>query len=793
MSSASAGSHPLEISLTEAVVFLRGGIDLNSHKWQAAANAPPAILRGLLVFNVEKTVKVKSIVVELEGKTCTEWPEGIGARRIDVTEERYILTAQTNLFQAPNSAPVRRNASVGPGVSVDSGTEPGPRYSTSPDEHDALHSSSDDAAPTSDTPLPPPRPLVRSQTFDTSMRTGRTTLPMVQARALSRTVSEEGHDHEHEQEVLSPTVELASGTPRADNDGSRPIPRARRSSDDPDRPRASYFGHSPTNGFSKPGTTSSNEAISPSTSPPPYVPSLPRVQTELSVATSSANTGEAATPRPTSRRLSSFLSKTSQPEQSRGRSTEQKQSTWARLTGSLKGKGKGNERASDEQQGWVEFKKGTYTYPISFAIPANTPPTMQCTHGATTYRLKACVHRHGTFTPRIIATREVVLVAAPSDDELGDVTDTVGGGAHGVGSHLHIERQWEMQMRYLIVVGGRGAPIGGRLPLWITLMPLAPIRIFKISVMLEERVVYYAHKREIVRQDPLRRWELLSVKHDANENDEPRQILPIVTAESPLDALVDSPLYPYICADPYSTNSDGKEGTAATAPAAERRDETLVNMLSPDGPWMLQTEVTLPSPCGRIHASNRHSKANAGIHHILKVIIRAERGGETEMDPKTGRRKQFDIVVQTALMVLSCRCNPDWTALPTYSDVTADEDKAGGSLACVCVSRRRHDRLASLHFSPLASGSRVPAAAIMPMGGKGFGGRLAYMPPIPVVVPGDGMDEPEGKVLPENSRRFERLMSGLESPAGEVPPGYNLAPDSRTRASQTDGGFPHVP
>ncbi|KAH7102245.1 hypothetical protein BKA62DRAFT_656559 [Auriculariales sp. MPI-PUGE-AT-0066] len=244
MSSASAGSHPLEISLTEAVVFLRGGIDLNSHKWQAAANAPPAILRGLLVFNVEKTVKVKSIVVELEGKTCTEWPEGIGARRIDVTEERYILTAQTNLFQAPNSAPVRRNASVGPGVSVDSGTEPVPRYSTSPDEHDALHSSSDDAAPTSDTPLPPPRPLVRSQTFDTSMRTGRTTLPMVQARALSPTVSEEDHEHEHEQEVLSPTVELASGTPRADNDGSRLIPHARRSSDDPDRPRASYFGES---------------------------------------------------------------------------------------------------------------------------------------------------------------------------------------------------------------------------------------------------------------------------------------------------------------------------------------------------------------------------------------------------------------------------------------------------------------------------------------------------------------------------------------------------------------------
>lgn len=64
------------------------------------------------------------------------------------------------------------------------------------------------------------------------------------------------------------------------------------------------------------------------------------------------------------------------------------------------------------------------------------------------------------------------------------MTDTVGSSL-GVGTHLHIERQWETQMRYLIVVGGRGAPIGGKLPIWMTLMPLAPIRIYRISFILE--------------------------------------------------------------------------------------------------------------------------------------------------------------------------------------------------------------------------------------------------------------------------------------------------------------------
>ena len=491
-------------------------------------------------------------------------------------------------------------------------------------------------------------------------------------------------------------------------------------------------------------------------------------------------------------------------EPTRGRSTEQKRSTWSKLADSLKSK----EKASDEPQGWVEFKKGVildvvvvvakltfvtgmYSYPISFAIPADTPPTLQCTHGATTYRLKACVHRPGTFSPRIVATREVVLVAAPSDDDLGDVVDTVGSGSHGIGSHVHIERQWELQLRYLIVIGGRGAPIGGRLPLWITLMPLSHLKVFRVSILLEERVAYYAHKKQTVRTDPLRRWDLLSIKHAADGNDSTRPILPVEvelepgTDDNPMDALASSPLYPYICADPYSTNSDGKTaaGAAAALPIVARRDDALVNMLSPDGPWMLQTEVTIPSPCGRIHASNRHPKANAGVHHLLKIVIRCERADEQEIDPKTGKKKQFDIVVQSPLQVLSCRCNSDWTSLPTYN-ANADADNTSGSLSCVCVARSCVDRLTTLHYNmnaPLASSSRTQAYNLAAAGAGGRFGRMAYVPPTyhePASAANmDTWGEPQtGHVLPENSRRFERLMSGLESPTGDEPPQYQAEP-----------------
>ena len=399
---------------------------------------------------------------------------------------------------------------------------------------------------------------------------------------------------------------------------------------------------------------------------------------------------------------------------------------------------------------------------------------MQCQFGATTYRLKATVHRQGAFTPRITASREVVLVAAPSDDDLGDVTDTVGAG-HGVGSHLHVERQWETQLRYLMVIGGRGAPIGGSLPIWITLMPLSALKVYRISVVLEERVVYYAHKRQVVRHDPLRRWELLTLKNPGDDGDL-RPILPVdveASADEPMEALAQSPLFPYVCADPYSATVSNSKG--ATGAAVERQDNAIINMLSPEGPWMMQTEVTIPSPCGRIHSSNRHPKANAGIHHLLKIIVRVERADETEVDPKTGRNKQFDIVVQTAIQVLSCRCNPDWTSLPTYH-ANPDDVEREGSLSCVCVTRRREERLAAAaQNEPTASGSRAPSqsmpyASFAAQGKHMIGSVLADS----LLTPAGHawMGGVDGKVLPENSRRFERLVSGLESPTGEEPPRY---------------------
>jgi arrestin-related trafficking adapter 3/6 len=159
----------------------------------------------------------------------------------------------------------------------------------------------------------------------------------------------------------------------------------------------------------------------------------------------------------------------------------------------------GNEQGSDcSGDGWQEFNKGmhvfldvprlvlidsdrpvgTYTFPISFAIPSHVPPTLECTYGSVCWRLKATVHRPGAFTPKLSATREVTLVASPSEDHRDDTDNAI------------IERCWEDQLQYILSVSGRVFPLGGTVPITLTLLPMAKVKVFKVLVQLEGNVIY---------------------------------------------------------------------------------------------------------------------------------------------------------------------------------------------------------------------------------------------------------------------------------------------------------------
>ncbi|KLO14299.1 hypothetical protein SCHPADRAFT_826646, partial [Schizopora paradoxa] len=124
------------------------------------------------------------------------------------------------------------------------------------------------------------------------------------------------------------------------------------------------------------------------------------------------------------------------------------------------------------------------------------------------------------------------------------------------------------------------------------------------------------------RTDPVKRFELFSVRYMDKDQ---TSLLPLLGDYSP------SPLRPVV---------EGGGGGDA--------EEAASSFMGP-GPWSLQTELKLPRSCARMHFTNKHKKSNITVTHVLKLTIRVERGDDEFVDAKTGKRKHFDIVVQTPL------------------------------------------------------------------------------------------------------------------------------------------------
>lgn len=278
---------------------------------------------------------------------------------------------------------------------------------------------------------------------------------------------------------------------------------------------------------------------------------------------------------------------------------------------------------------------GTYTYPISFTIPGDSPPTLDCTHGSVKWRLKASVHRPGAFIQKMTTQREVVLIATPGEDDTEDTENII------------VERQWESQLQYLISISGRSFYIGGTIPLHMTILPLAKAKIHRISVILEgtycpvatitygfhhsfiilERTDYYTQMKRIARTDALHRVPLLALRSNQKESE---PILPL-TSDDP-EAFKHSPFYSMVTPD-------------------DDPSEIASNFMGP-GPWTVHYELSLPKSCGQIHFSNKNKRSNVIVAHNLKVILRVERG-DGEVDPKTGNPRLFDIVVHIPVNILS--------------------------------------------------------------------------------------------------------------------------------------------
>lgn len=142
-----------------------------------------------------------------------------------------------------------------------------------------------------------------------------------------------------------------------------------------------------------------------------------------------------------------------------------------------------------------------------------------------------------------------------------------------------------------------------------------------------ERVEYLAHFKRVARADSVNRLPLLSLTPPTKE----AHLLPLPMDDP--DAFKNSPLSQIINGD-------------------DDLSEVASKFMGP-GPWHIQTEVPLPKSCSQLHFTNKNRKSNILVNHILKVIFRVQRGDDRDVDPVTGKRKMYDIVVQTPIHILS--------------------------------------------------------------------------------------------------------------------------------------------
>lgn len=297
-----------------------------------------------------------------------------------------------------------------------------------------------------------------------------------------------------------------------------------------------------------------------------------------------------------------------------------------------------NARSASSGSGtnWQELKAGTYSYPITIPLQPSLPPTIHAGHGSVLYTLKGFVKRAGALTSNLAASAEVHVVAAPNEDDLEGVESII------------VERMWETQLSYKIVVHCKATPVGGEIPISVRLNPLAKMKLFRMSAIIEEKYTFYAKKQTVARSPNVKKYEILRIQYEDGS-----PLLPIVS-DSP-NALQLSPLRDWIV-DPASTEGSG------------------ISTLDPLGPWLLESTLRVPDCASALHFSTAHDQANMTVVHSLKLCLRVERGDDEVLDTK-GNRKKFDIIIDAPIHILSCRTRQAHH-LPTYTTSPSAEQNA---------------------------------------------------------------------------------------------------------------------
>lgn len=255
------------------------------------------------------------------------------------------------------------------------------------------------------------------------------------------------------------------------------------------------------------------------------------------------------------------------------------------------------------------FAPGDYIYNFEHPIPVLTPETTSMTFGKVSYSLEATIVRIGTFKANLFAKLPVEVVRIPSHSSVEENEPIV------------IEKDWEDQLRYEIVIGSKAVVLDSYVPLAFRFIPLyGKVALHRIRVSMTESANYYSHNKIVHREEPVKKFLLL--EHKAKKN---KSLL-------------------------------SQNGGMTEAPA-EGDDEVL--------PRELEFQLFVPATVNKKYNYVIHPDTSFDTikcEHWIKISLRI-----SKQDPNSpDKRKHFEILIDSPIHLCSPLAAHYNTLLPAY-------------------------------------------------------------------------------------------------------------------------------
>ncbi|CAH6718994.1 arrestin-related trafficking adapter 3 [[Candida] jaroonii] len=259
------------------------------------------------------------------------------------------------------------------------------------------------------------------------------------------------------------------------------------------------------------------------------------------------------------------------------------------------------------------FPPGDYIYNFEHPLHPSLPETTHVTFGDVDYHLEATVIRAGVFSTNLSGKLPITLVRTPSESNLEENEPIV------------ITRDWEDQLRYDIVIGGKSIILDSYLPLAFRFVPLwGKVALHRIRVYLTENLEYYCQNKKVHRMEPSKKYLLL--EHKAKKG---KSLL--------------------------SRKDNGEYG--------DENDELLPRELE----FQLFVPRTLNGKANHVlHPDTSFEDIQS--HHWIKLCLRI-----SKIDPENdNKRKHYEISIDSPIHVLSTLAAHGNTLLPAYDDQLPD-------------------------------------------------------------------------------------------------------------------------